>query len=64
MNIKILLYLVFKKINKRNTLDRTTATFINYFVLNVIKLTKESFKKEDSKLYQTIKEYLDSHSNK
>lgn len=78
--VRVLLYTIYRQIIKNTevkiidnkadqiktnkTVKKQIATFINYFVLNVIKLTKESFKKEDSKLYQTIKEYLDSHSNK
>ena len=61
-DIQLLLYLIFKKINKRNTVDRTTSTFINYFLLTLNKLTTDSFKdqKEDNDLYKSINKFLES----
>ena len=61
-NIKILLYLVFKKINKRNTLDRTTATFINYFIITLNKLVNKDYadEKEDNDLYKNMKLFFKS----
>lgn len=40
------------------TLDRKLSTFLNYFILGIVKMTKESFDKEQSDLYQSIQKYL------
>ena len=40
------------------TLDSKLSTFLNYFILGIVKMTKESFDKEQSDLYQSIQKYL------
>ena len=57
--IRIMLYIIFKKINKRNEVDKITATFINYFLLNINKLSRPEFDKEESDLYHNINKFLE-----
>ena len=57
--IRIMLYIIFKKINKRNEVDKVTATFINYFLLNINKLSRPEFDREESELYHNIKKFLE-----
>ena len=53
-SIKLLTYMIYRELEKRNTLDITTSTFINYFILGINKLTVDGFKKEESDIYQSL----------
>lgn len=57
--IQLILYVIYKKINKRNTLDKVTATFVNYFILSVNKLVIDGFDREESDLYHNLKKIIE-----
>lgn len=58
--VRVLLYLIYKRITKRRDIDSITRNFVNYFILNVNKMLKPEFNKEEMPVYHNIKKFVES----
>ena len=58
--LDIIGYVIYRQIEKQKQhIEDITSTFINYFLLNLYKLSKPEFKKEDSIFFKELKNQID-----
>lgn len=62
--LDIIAYVIYRQIEKqKQNIQDVTSTFVNYFLLNLYKLSKPEFNREESLFYKELKNQIDIIEN-